>query len=136
MADAWHDDEPESEDTPFDGPVPLDELYDDETLALIEAHRLRSARRVQGPLVGEVQAADGVTVSSGVSSVRRIGAQGAVLAGVMLGLGEVFEPERAEQAMVEFVPDAVDRHDQAVEFLYVHGSPQRSRIVFRPWLAR
>ena len=148
------------------GPVPLDELYDDATLALIEAHA-RPARRgparrspiddvdapdeagvadLQGPggVVGDAPdaagpgpgAPGGPLGTGGGRPVRRLGAQGAVLAGVMLGLGEVFEPDADRQAMVEFVPDAVDRSQDPIEFVYVHGSPTRSRIIVRPWLMR
>lgn len=89
-------------------PVPLDEVYDEQTLSLIDAH-------------------------AGASRIRR-GVGGAVLAGAMIGLADVFEPEPDKQAVIEYVPDAVDRHDRAVEFVFVRGAPARSRIIFRPWL--
>jgi hypothetical protein len=135
-------DTPHSDDgaRPHAGPVPLHEIYDEATLALIEAPR-RPAPRSLLPAVsvshtGTTTDAEASRSSSATSSVRRVGAQGAVLAGVMLGVGEVFEPEQAKQAMVEFVPDAVDRGNEPIEFVYVHGFPHRSRIIVRPWLVR
>jgi len=49
-------------------------------------------------------------------------------------VAEVFEPEPEKQSVVEFAPAPADHHDDAIEFVFVRGAPQRSRIIYRPWL--
>ena len=66
--------------------------------------------------------------------LRKFGASGGVLAGMMLGVGEVFEPEKAKATQIEFAPDPADEDSQLVTFHYVKGDPRASRLVIRPWL--
>ncbi len=65
---------------------------------------------------------------------RRLGASGAVLAGVMLGMGDALEAERPKQSVIEFAPDEADPDEQLVTFHMVKGDPRASRLVIRPWL--
>lgn len=65
---------------------------------------------------------------------RRLGISGAMLAGAMTGLADVFEPERARAHQIEFAPDGVDEDEQLVTFHLVAGEPRLSRLVVRPWL--
>jgi hypothetical protein len=132
----------------------LEELYDDEHLALIE--RARVAARAadvelahgalplddRGGVVIELftddddpnAEADVPLDAPLVPKVRKLGASGAVLAGMMLGVGEVFEPEKAKATQIEFAPDPADEDSQLVTFHYVKGDPRASRLVIRPWL--
>jgi hypothetical protein len=144
------------------GPVPaLEDLYDEQVLARIDG---APGRTTPGPArpspvpsepaapptddVGPVAAEPG-TFERGPSSLggtggdgrpviprypvaRRVG--GALLAGAMLGVADVIEPERARHHIIDFVPDVPDEDDQLVTFHHVPGDPQASRIVVRPWL--
>jgi hypothetical protein len=112
-------------------------LYDEDVLAEIERRRVVPA----GPAVlpeggGEhpAEAPDDAATAGPAGRVRRLGASGAVLAGVMLGVGEVLEPERAKQTVIEFAPAQVDEDEQLVTFHLVPGDPRASRLVIRPWL--
>lgn len=144
------------------GPPELEELYDDDHLALIERARF-VARAVEAELAqGEhpggvviemftddddpnvdpnvdrngdpVVGPDGGAGGGPMLRARKLGASGAVLAGMMLGVGEVFEPEQAKATQIEFAPDQLDEDSQLVTFLYVKGDPKASRLVIRPWL--
>lgn len=132
------------------GPPELEELYDDEHLALIERARV-VARGVeaelakgqeQGGVVIELFTDDDdpdVGLEAGVDAgpllrTRKLGASGAMLAGMMLGVGEVFEPEQAKATQIEFAPDQLDEDSQLVTFHYVKDDPKASRLVIRPWL--
>ncbi len=105
----------------------LEDLYDEETLSLIAAR--------DGGTVLAVQAADEPPAAA-PSPVRFRGVRGAMLAGAMLGVAEVFEPEPDKQSVIEFAPAPADHGHDPIEFVFVHGSPERSRIIFRPWLSR
>jgi hypothetical protein len=65
-------------------------------------------------------------------SLRR-GLAGAMVAGAMLGLGEVLEPPPRE-AVVE--PELLGEPplDQPVQFIMMPGLPRASRVIIRPWL--
>ena len=125
------------------GPPELEELYDDEHLALIERARVvaREADEALGVVVELFTDDDDPNVvdlpppdAPLVPRVRKLGASGAVLAGMMLGVGEVFEPEKAKATQIEFAPDAMDEDSQLVTFHLVKGDPKASRLVIRPWL--
>jgi hypothetical protein len=111
-------------------PPALEDLYDEDILARID--------RVLAPAapVGEAETPvdEPPPVVPRYPVARRMGVSGAMLAGSMAGLGEVLEPERARQHVIEFAPDKPDEHDQLVTFHYVPGDPKASRIVVRPWL--
>ena len=129
----------------------LEELYDDEHLALIERARF-VARAAEAELAAAGNDAEGVVIelftddddpnaadlpppdAPLVPKVRKLGASGAVLAGMMLGVGEVFEPEKAKATQIEFAPDAMDEDSQLVTFHLVKGDPKASRLVICPWL--
>lgn len=127
----------------------LEQLYDDETLSLIEAQTVPdgSAPLVAGRVgtpeqapgathddVTQEQPADDAADARAAGPVRFRGVRGAVLAGAMLGVAEVFEPEPDKQSVVEFAPAPADHKDDPIEFIFVRGAPERSRIIYRPWL--
>jgi hypothetical protein len=150
-------------------PVPsLEEIYDDEVLALIEQYTRRpgAARQISvveaiDPTTADVPAVhwvdddgaidcaeDGDWSMSRADSVdsepnpdnapigfrQRFGTGGAIVVGAMLGVAEVFEPDRAKQTIIEFAPDGVDENQQLVTVVYVPGEPRASRLIIRPWL--
>lgn len=94
----------------------LEDVYDEETVALIE----RAARPPRG--------------TEGIVPRGRSGVTGLVVAGMMTGVADVLEPEPEQPAMVEFSPDRPDPESMPVQFVYVHGDPQASRLILRPWL--
>jgi hypothetical protein len=129
-------------------PPPLDQIYDEDILARIDrvtGEASADLSREDPPVdpAGDPPASDtpaGAVVTGNPTPrgpypvARRFGISGAMLAGAMLGVGEVLEPERARQHIIEFVPDQLDEDEQLVTFHYVPGDPQASRIVIRPWL--
>jgi hypothetical protein len=143
---------------PVDSPPDLEDLYDEQVLARIDGDPIRRAQCAPGTaddddaLVdgsgddGPVSAADGTGegVTAPASPVvpviprypvaRRLGLGGAVLAGAMLGVAEVVEPERAKHHIIDYVPDAPDEDEQLVTFHLVPDDPRASRLVVRPWL--
>jgi hypothetical protein len=124
----------------------LDEIYDEATLSMIDRRdRGVAARPPTGTTGAEPghagtgggagpAGAEAAEAAEAVRPVRFRGVRGAVVAGAMLGVAEVFEPEPDKQSVIEFAPAPADHHDDPIEFVYVHGSPQHSRIIFRPWL--
>ena len=94
----------------------LEDVYDDETVALIE----RAARPPRG--------------TEGVIPRGRSGMTGLVMAGMMTGVADVLDPEREQPEMVEFSPDRPDPETMPVQFVHVPGDPQASRLILRPWL--
>ncbi len=94
----------------------LEDVYDDETVALIE----RAARPPQG--------------TEGSVPRGRSGVAGLMMAGMMTGVADVLDPDRLQPEMVEFSPDRPDPETMPVQFVYVHGDPQASRLIVRPWL--
>lgn len=95
---------------------PIEDVYDDETVALIE----RAARPPRG--------------TEGATPRGRSGMAGLVMAGMMTGVADVLDPDRLQPEMVEFSPDLPDPETMPVQFVYVHGDPAASRLVIRPWL--
>lgn len=94
----------------------LEDVYDDETVALIE--------RAAGPPRG----------TGGALPRGRSGVTGLLMAGMMTGVAEVLDPDRLQPEMVEFSPDLPDPETMPVQFVYVHGDPAASRLIVRPWL--
>jgi hypothetical protein len=115
------------EEPRWDAPA-LEELYDPDVLARIEGVP------APGPAGGQDEAVEEAGPSVGGSLPRRWGTGGAMLAAAMFGLGDVLEPDKARQHVIEFVPDALPADDQPVTYLHVPGAPRASRIVVRPWL--
>lgn len=99
-------------------PWALEDVYDPETLALIDE---RTARR---------------SVALPAERRGRSGPAGLLLAGVMTGVAEVLEPDRLQPEMVEFTPDRPDPESMPVQFIHVVGDPAASRLIIRPWLFR
>jgi hypothetical protein len=112
-------------------PVPpgLEDLYDDRVLARIDGAAPEGTPPDETPV-------DAVPVAAvpRYPVARRLGLTGTVLAGAMLGVAEVLEPERARQHIIEHVPDEVDESRQLVTYHHVAGDPRASRVVVRPWL--
>lgn len=138
-------------------PWALEEVYDPETLALIDeaaepAWRSGPPRGIgdarvppDRPLASEpaepltdddaleLEAAGG---APGVIRRGRSGVAGLLMAGVMTGVAEVLDPDRLQPEMVEFTPDRPDPETMPVQFVYVAGDPAASRLIIRPWLFR
>jgi len=118
----------------------LEELYDEDILARIDAVTGRAAYTPAGHDGADGGDADGAEeedaspVTPRYPVARRLGVGGAMLAGSMLGLGEVLEPDRARQHIIDFVPDTPNEDEQLVTFHLVPGDPRASRLVIRPWL--
>jgi len=93
----------------------LEDLYDEQTLAAFDAHT-------------------GEPAPSWQPKARR-GGLGAVLAGMALGLREVFDPEPAGETVVELRPDTGGTDERWVTYVHVPGAPTMSRVIVRPWLA-
>ncbi len=111
-------------------------LYSADELAEIDRRRIAPPEPgAAGTADAEADAdADVVDAPAPAGRVRRLGASGAVLAGVMLGVGEALEPDREKQSIIEFAPDKVAEDEQLVTFHMVPGDPRASRLVIRPWL--
>jgi hypothetical protein len=94
----------------------LEDLYDERTLRALDAGGAEPASLPWSPR----------------SARPRIGA---LVTGTVLGLGDVLDPRRERDAVVEFRPDEGDPDDRWVTFVHVPGAPRASRILVRPWLA-
>jgi hypothetical protein len=123
-------------------PAPdLEDLYDEGVLALIDHGAVAgpppgamSAAATQVPPVEPGAVAAEPLLIPRYPVARRFGITGAMLAGAMMGVAEVLEPERARQHIIEHVPDRLDEDGQLVTYHHVPGDPRASRIVVRPWL--
>jgi hypothetical protein len=93
----------------------LADIYDDETLAALDAWQPRQGAEPPRRL-------------------GRAGLAGLVLSGLALGLREVLEDDDDDD-LVEYRPEAGDPGERWVTFVYVPGAPGASRLVIRPWLA-
>lgn len=96
-------------------PPPFEELYDERTLAALDARTGEPARPWQ--------------------PVARRGGAGGVLLGAVLGLREVLDPEPDDEPVIELRPDDSGADECWVTFVFVPGAPRASRILVRPWLA-
>ena len=117
-------------------PLDLEQLYDVEVLSLIEAQAAPAVRASDLGVPGDVAPnpdVDPPQDRSG-SPMRFRRARGGVLAAAMLGVAEVFEPQPEKQSVVEFAPSPADHDEDPIEFVFVRGAPERSRIIYRPWL--
>jgi len=103
------------------GPVDIDELYEPRVVA-----------RIDRQIVGNEWSRARPERTRPVIRKSRLG--GAMLAGAMMGLGEVVEPEKAKTAVIEFAPDRLEENEQPVTFVMVPGNPRASRLIIRPWL--
>jgi len=60
-------------------------------------------------------------------------ATGAILAGIALGLRDVFDPERKDTIAIEEEAPAGPAGPQRYE-IKLNGSPRHSQAIFRPWV--
>jgi hypothetical protein len=96
--------------------LPLDEWYDDDVLAAIDAGPLRSEPPPPPPPV------------SRLSAWSRRSAIGAVLTGMALGLQEVFDPEEERTIVIE-VEDDESLPDLPVQMILDPDSPHGSLCI-------
>ena len=88
----------------------------------------------EGLDAGTEQAGTGQAGTPGrVEAWRRRSALGAVLTGIAIGLGEVFEAEREQPAIVQETSGLPPR-DLPVQADLGEASPKRSVVQVRPWL--
>lgn len=107
---------------PERAPVPdLDEVYDDATLAALDAWGRRG-----GPAPPPPATASG-------SGWRRGAATGALVTGLVLGLREVLEDEVDDETVLEMEAPGADPGAAVVVHL-VPFDPAASVAVVRPWL--
>lgn len=97
----------------------FDDVYDPETLARIEA----------GQVVPEPWWPDGAPGRTRVRS--RFGIAGAVLAGVMLGVAVVYDPDPEKPTVIEQDADGEPFEGLAVQVRLDPGNPRGSEIVLR-----
>lgn len=138
-------------------PWAIEDVYDPETLALIE-EAAEPARRSGPRGIGDTRAGrvepiepieagppapltedDALELEAtggepGVLRRGRSGVAGLLMAGVMTGVAEVLDPDRLQPEMVEFTPDRPDPDTMPVQFVHVVGDPAASRLIIRPWL--
>jgi hypothetical protein len=132
--DGWDDDRP----------LELEDLYDEMTLRRLGLWSERESVGADEP-VARVETDEPVEEawSSSASSPpqppparrgRHPGLAGAMLAGAMIGLGDVLEPEKRKDAVIE--PELLGEPavDQPVQFIMVPGLPRASVVILRPWL--
>jgi hypothetical protein len=94
---------------------------------------------LDGAVVGDPQGHDGFPDAPAPAPARRarhVGLAGAMLAGAMLGLGDVLEPEKRKDAVIEPELLGEPATDQPVQFIMVPGLPRASVVILRPWLRR
>lgn len=99
----------------------LDEIYDAGTLAALDAF----AEPVRPP----ANAAADV-----VGGWRRTFAGGAIVTGLALGMGQVFDPDADREPVFALAPDPGPEPVGAVTLFFVPGDPQGTVAVVRPWL--
>lgn len=105
---------------PWDPPPALEDVYDEATLAALDAGV-------------EPEREDPAAVDEAPVAARWRGslAGGAVLAGIALGLREVFDPEPDGGAMIEVLPDPGLQAVDGVTLYFVPGDPQGTVAVVR-----
>jgi hypothetical protein len=113
---------------------PLVGMYADDELARIENGGRPALAVIPGGEPAEPDVVDPVPPVPRYPVARRFGITGAMLAGAMMGVAEVFEPERDRSHQIEFAPDGLDEAEQLVTFEMVPGAPRASRLIVRPWL--
>lgn len=105
--------------TPPDPPPALEDVYDARTLAALEAGTEPSwdaeesvAERPRPGFRGSI-------------------ASGAVLAGLMLGMREVFDPEAGREPVFELAPDPGLQPVDGITLYFVPGDPRATVAVIR-----
>jgi hypothetical protein len=77
---------------------------------------------------------DGTGTLGAFDRWRRRTAAGAVLASVVRGLQQVFDPERKERVVIEQEAPGRPEDPEPVELHFDPESPRASFVVLRPWL--
>lgn len=103
--------------TPPDAPPALEEVYDARTLAALDA-------RVEPGWDDEDTVAERPR-----TGFRGSIASGAVLAGLMLGMREVFDPEAGDEPRFELAPDPGLQPVDGITLYFVPGDPQATVAV-------
>ena len=111
---------------PWDAPR-LEDVYDEATLVALDTG-VEPERDAPGPQDG------GVPVAA-ASGWRGSLAGGAVLAGIALGLKEVFDPEPDGGAVIEVLPDPGLQAVDGITLFFVPDDPQATVAVVRRRLA-
>ena len=110
-----------SEQWPWDAPPALEDVYDEATLAALDAG-------VEPEREDPATAADDAPTAA---RWRGSLAGGAVLAGIALGLKEVFDPEPEGGSMIEVVRDTGSEPVDGVTLHFVPDDPQATVAVVR-----
>jgi hypothetical protein len=128
-----------------DRPLELTDVYDEMTLRRLglwtEDDRVERDDRAEpdGSFEADESVASDEIVSPDESAAparrgRHPGLAGAMLAGAMIGLGDVLEPEKRKDAIIEPELLGEPATDQPVQFIMVPGLPKASVVILRPWL--
>ena len=110
-----------SAEWPWDPAPPLEEVYDEATLAALDAG-VEPERET--PVAADEDAA-------APARWRGSLAGGAVLAGIALGLKEVFDPDPEGGSMIEVVRDSAPEPVDGVTLHFVPDAPQATVAVVR-----
>ncbi len=105
--------------TPPDPAPALEEVYDARTLAALDTG------------VEPAWEDDEATVDRPPPGFRGSIASGAVLAGLMLGMREVFDPEATREPVFELAPDPGLQPVDGVTLYFVPGDPEATVAVVR-----
>ena len=106
---------------PWDPAPPLEEVYDEATLAALDAG-VEPER--EAPVAAEDDAVEPARWRGSLAG-------GAVLAGIALGLKEVFDPEPDGGSMIEVVRDTGTEPVDGVTLYFVPDDPQATVAVVR-----
>ena len=110
-----------SAEWPWDPAPPLEEIYDEATLAALDAG-VEPER--EAPVTTDEDAAAPARWRGSLAS-------GAVLAGIALGLKEVFDPDPEGGSMIEVVRDTGSEPVDGVTLHFVPDDPQATVAVVR-----
>jgi hypothetical protein len=109
-----------------------DELVESRPVDIDELYEPRIVARIDRQIVGNEWSRPRPERTRPVIRKSRLG--GAMLAGAMIGLGELVEPEKAKTVVIEFAPEHLDPNHQLVTFVMIPDNPRASRLIIRPWL--
>ncbi len=107
---------------------PLDAFYGDEV-----DERLGSPGEADGADEG-AKASDGPTRAAEAGGGRRRTVTGALMAGIALGLREVFEPEYHDRTAIEQPAPEQPMEPQRYELHLDPIAPESSFAIYRPWV--
>ena len=107
--------------TPPDAPPALEDVYDARTLAALDA----------GVEPDRVEDDGDELVDRPRPGFRGSIASGAVLAGLMLGMREVFDPDATREPVFELAPDPGLQPVDGITLYFVPGDPKATVAVVR-----